>query len=60
MKKFYTIESWASGIGYVVERTESGFVWYKENDARFRKCSSVSEVLDEILSEIRESCEVKE
>jgi hypothetical protein len=60
MKKFYTIESWASSLGYIVERTESGFVWYKEHAMQFKKCSSVSEVLNEILLEIRESCEVGE
>jgi hypothetical protein len=52
---FSTIESWASSIGYVVERTERGVFWYKEHYTRFYRCSSVDEAADQILSEIRES-----
>jgi hypothetical protein len=59
-KKFSTIESWASSIGYIVERTESGLVWYRENALNFRTCSSVSDVVESILTEIRESCGVNE
>lgn len=59
-KKFKTIESWASSIGYIVEKTESGLVWYKEHTMLFNKCSSVPEVVEAILSEIRESFEVVE
>jgi len=57
---FNTIESWASNIGYVVEKTDSGLVWYKEHYTRFRRCSSVDEAVDQILHEIRESLKEKE
>lgn len=56
-KKFKTIESWASSIGYIVERTESDFVWYKEQTMEFRRCQTAHEVLDAILAEIRDSLE---
>lgn len=52
---FSTIESWASSIGYVVEKTDSGLVWYKEHYTRFYRCSSVEEAVSQILSEIRDS-----
>ena len=52
---FSTIESWASAIGYVVEKTDCGLVLYKEHCTRFYRFSSVDEVVDHILSEIRDS-----
>jgi len=55
MTKFTTIESWASSIGYVVEKNDVGFVWYKENTLLFHRCSSAEEAAEQILSEIRNS-----
>lgn len=60
MSKFNTIESWASIIGYVVEKTDNGFVWYKENTLIFHKCVSAHEVAEQILSEIRDNLGVLE
>lgn len=60
MTKFKTIESWASSIGYIVEKTESAFVWYKENTLVFHRCSSSDDAVEQILSEIKSSLEVSE
>lgn len=59
MKKFTTIESWASNIGYVVESDSSGekYTWYKENIQEFRTCRSIGEVIEAILDEIRHGYE---
>lgn len=59
MKKFFTIESWASNVGYVVERDDQStkYVWYKERQQEFRTCHTVGEVIEAILDEIRLSYE---
>lgn len=55
MKSFYTIESWASSVGYLVEKNESKYIWFKEEKIEFHECSSIDEVMDQILSEIKKS-----
>jgi hypothetical protein len=57
MKKFKTIESWASNLGYIVESDSDGYVWYKENNFRASRCATVFEAIDQILSEIRSGYE---
>ncbi len=59
MDKFRTIESWASNIGYVVERDEKigRYVWHEENSTGFSTCHTVSEVIEAILDEIRRGYE---
>jgi hypothetical protein len=56
MHNFQTIESWASSVGYVVEKDERlGYVWHRENEISSRSCPTVSEVMDAVLEEIRRS-----
>lgn len=52
---FKTIESWASNLGYVVEKKETydGYIWYKENDLNFNYSKDSSDTIDQILEEIR-------
>jgi hypothetical protein len=57
MKKFKTIESWASNLGYIVESDSDAYVCYKENDAVYVHCKTVRDVIEQILSEIRSSYE---
>lgn len=55
---FHTIESWASRLGYVVEKSESNpdvFIWYKEYSLRSQKCNSQSEIIEQIIEDIKKS-----
>lgn len=52
MGPYRNLESWASRLGYIVERTESGWIWHRENDP-FRHLPTAMEVVDAILSEIK-------
>jgi len=51
--KYMTIESWASSLGYIVEQNSSGYVWFKENEFSPRSCSTIEELLESILKEIK-------
>jgi hypothetical protein len=53
MGPYRTLESWASRLGYIVERTDSGWVWHRENGPVSEEVSSAGEVMDAILGEIR-------
>lgn len=53
MKFFHTIESWASNIGYVVENNESKYIWFKENKIEFKECDTISELIEQILNDIK-------
>ena len=56
MRNFQTIESWASSVGYLVERDDSlGYVWHREDEMISKSCATVAEVMDAILDEIRRS-----
>ncbi len=56
MHNFRTIESWASSVGYVVEKDDRlGYVWHRENEVSSKNCPAVAEVIDSILDEIRRS-----
>jgi len=57
MRKYQTIESWASSLGYIVERTSEGFVWHLEEEPPVNKCATVAEVLEAILGRIRSAYE---
>lgn len=57
MGPYRTLESWASRLGYIVERTDSGWVWHRENGPISKEVSSVGEVMDAILGEIRSEYE---
>lgn len=55
---FHTVESWASRLGYVVEKSESNpdsIIWYKEYSLRSQKCKTTSEVVEQIIEDIRKS-----
>ena len=57
MKKFRTIESWASSVGYVVEPGAEGYFWYSENSLECNRCESVSDVIEQIIYDIKSSYE---
>ncbi len=52
---YKNIESWASRIGYVVEGEDGDYIWHKENSISHKRCSTIGEVIDQILEEIRSS-----
>jgi hypothetical protein len=60
MGSYRTLESWASRLGYIVERTESGWVWHRENGPASMEVSSAREVIDAILGEIGAEYEGRE
>lgn len=56
MHNFNTIESWASSVGYVVEKDDRlGYVWHRENEVANRSCSTVAEVMEAVLDDIKRS-----
>lgn len=52
MDSYQTLESWASRLGYIVERTENGWLCYRENDP-IQEFSTAKEVIEAILLSIR-------
>ena len=56
MGPYRTLESWASRLGYIVEKTESGWVWHRENGP-LQELSTSKEVVDAILSVLRSEYE---
>ena len=46
------LESWASNIGYVVEKDDGEYLWSKEGGP-LNKCRTAGEVVDHILEDIR-------
>lgn len=61
--KHIHIESWASNIGYIVEKTEKEgsilYYWHRANTLKSNTAYSVEEVVNNILEEIRSSLEEK-
>ena len=53
MKKFNNIESWASSVGYIVEKVSDGYVWYPSDQQEYKNCATISDVIEDILSEVR-------
>lgn len=53
MFKYTTIESWASRLGYIVERTDCGYVWHAYDDPVTETCASATEVVNIILDRVR-------
>jgi hypothetical protein len=53
--KHLTIESWASILGYIVERQNGTYVWFRENDSIHKSCFSIDQLMNDILEEIKES-----
>lgn len=54
MFQIQSIEGWASRLGYVVEKNESGgYVWFKESEIKFTNCETIEELIDQILAEIK-------
>lgn len=56
MGPYRTLESWASRLGYIVERTETGWVWHRENGP-IHELSVAKEVVEAILSALRSEYE---
>ena len=53
---YINIESWASRIGYIVEKSEDGrYAWHREGALEFHDCFSVEDVIEQILAEIKSS-----
>lgn len=48
MSPYRTLESWASRLGYIVERTENGWLWHRENDP-MQELPTSKEVVEAIL-----------
>lgn len=53
MSKYPTIESWASRLGYIVERTACGWAWHAFDEPAVETCASANEVVELILDRIR-------
>lgn len=53
MSKYFTIESWASRLGYIVERTDGGYLWHLENEPSVGELPTAGEVVEAILDRIR-------
>lgn len=53
MAKYSTIESWASRLGYVVERTSCGYVWHRENERANGTLATVEDVIEAILGDLK-------
>lgn len=56
MGPYRTLESWASRLGYIVERTETGWVWHRENGP-LRELPTARDVVEAILSVLRSEYE---
>lgn len=57
MASYSTIESWASRLGYIVERTEDGYLWHLENEPSLGTLPTASDVVEAVLARIREEYE---
>lgn len=59
MKTFRTIESWASNIGYLVEKNEHGpgYIWYRESHLDHKNSNTINELINDILNDVRKSYE---
>lgn len=53
MSKYFTIESWASRLGYIVDRHKDGYVWHRENEPASPPVATALDVLEAILEDIR-------
>ena len=53
MDKYTTIESWASRLGHIVEKTERGYLWHAPDEPASEVCGSCSQVIDRILERLR-------
>jgi hypothetical protein len=51
--KYNSVESWASRLGYIVEKTEVGYVWHAFDEQTQHVCDTAAKVVDEILVRIR-------
>lgn len=64
MRKFRHIESWASHLGYVVEKHEENnevkYVWYKERVLEFNVETNIQNLIENIIKEIKSSYEGSE
>lgn len=53
MPKYFTIESWASRLGYIVDPHAEGYVWHRENEPASPPAKTAREVMDAILEHLR-------
>lgn len=51
MKNFLTIESWASSLGYVVNKKTNGYEWFKE-DGPYKSSACIEDLIKDILKDI--------
>lgn len=53
MASYNSIESWASRLGYVVERCEGGYVWHPAHEQAVNFCATSREAMEKILEAIK-------
>jgi hypothetical protein len=54
MAKYNTVESWASRLGFVVEKAQDGYIWHASDETALNFCPSAEEVVEKVLRRIRE------
>ena len=54
MAKYTAVENWASRLGFVVEKTQDGYIWYASDETSLNFCPSAGEVVKKILYRIRD------
>lgn len=54
MAKYTTVETWASRLGFIVERSNDGYVWHSSDDSSLNFCDNAGEVVEKIIQRIRE------
>jgi hypothetical protein len=61
--KHHNIESWASNIGYIVEKNEQEgnliYYWHKSGEVKPNIAHSAEEVMNKILDDIKSNFEEK-
>lgn len=53
MANYLSLESWASRLGYIVERTDCGWAWHAFDEPATETCAGAREVVEKILDRIR-------
>lgn len=53
MATYNSLESWASRLGYIVERTDCGWAWHAFDEPATETCGGAHEVVEKILDSIR-------
>lgn len=54
MSKYTTVESWASRLGFTVEKSHDGYIWHSSDESALNHCQTAGEVVEKILQRIRD------